>query len=405
LFFVNARGALDARISNDSAAFSASGLGALEAELERYLSDEPGRRRIAHISRVLETTATDLRVLADTRLRMLAVSRDELRRRFDKQAAPLASLEGRRDLVLVKIQNCIVEIERSLVEGASITLQRLADQIPGWANEYTPTGRVTLNVAKMKQNVHKLIAEIGEHLSGRLQVEFARWNAEEALPLIETRLNQLQQDVDQWIGEFMTELNAVRYELTLPQGVDVDVDAGSIKGAERFWAGAAGWLVSGVGGALEGTVFGWKGMVRSILPSIATVVGLSLLHFGPWAIVTSLLAASTLRAQWRLGKTNAQIKEKVATELSKQIRDSALERASEFGQAVRQRLEEVKDAIHASLESNIQDLRREVEFALSERDLSEQQAAERDQALRALIGELTLAGRSARGIFDDTARI
>jgi F0F1-type ATP synthase membrane subunit b/b' len=134
-------------------------------------------------------------------------------------------------------------------------------------------------------------------------------------------------------------------------------------------------------------------------------VGLSLLHFGPWAIVTSLFTLGAIRSQWQLGKTNQQIKEKVGTELSKQIRDSAHERAREFGQEVRQRLEEVKDAIHASLESNIQDLRREVEFALSERDVSEHQAAERDQALRGLIDELDLAGRSARGIFNDTARI
>ena len=406
LFFVNARGALDARMSNDSAAFSASGLGALEAKLERYLSDEPGRRRIAQIARELETTATDLRVLADTRLRMLTVSQEELRRRFDRQMEPLASLEKYRDVVDKKIQNFIVGIEKSLVDGATNSLRHLADQVPGWAKEYTPTGKVNINVFKMKQKVVSLVAEVGEYLAGMLQVEFARWHAEEALPLIERQLEQLYREIDPWIGDFMAELNEIRYELTLPPGVEVEVDAGSIRGKERVLAGAAGLIVSGIGGAVEGTVFGFKGMARSILPSIITVVGLSLLNFGPWTIVTSLFTLSTLRAQVQLGKTNIQIKEKVAAELSRQIRDSARARARDFGQAVREQLEEkVRDAIHAQLEGNINDLRREVEFALSEREASEQQVAERDQALRALIDQLTQTGRSAREIFDETARI
>jgi hypothetical protein len=305
-----------------------------------------------------------------------------------------------------KIQNCIVEIEKSLVDGATSTLQRLAGQVPGWAKEYTPTGKVSINVLRMKQKVDTLVAEVCEYLSGQLQVEFARWHAEEALPLIETRLEQLYREIDPWIGDFMAELNEIRYELTLPPGVEVEVDAGSIRGKERVLAGAAGLIVSGVGGAVEGTVFGFKGMARSILPSIITVVGLSLLNFGPWTIITGLFTVSTLRAQLQLGKTNIQIKEKVAAELSRQIRDSARARARDFGQAVREQLEEkVRDTIHAQLEGNIQDLRREVEFALSEREASEQQVAERDQALRALIDQLTQTGRSTREIFDETARI
>jgi hypothetical protein len=405
LYFVDARGALRARMAEDPEKVEESGVPMLEAALERYLAEEPGRRRLAAAARVLATTASSLRRLTNQRLDMLAVDREELRRRYELQREPLETLERRRDVILGRIGVHMNDTERLVAHETTALMRTLAEAIPGWADEFEPGTVVSANPRRMKERIDARVHEVVECLEQRVQIEFARWQGADLLPMLERRMQSLEQEIGGHLDEFVTEAEQIRCDLTFDASRSVDAEGAEAGGRERVFAAAAGFLLMGAGGAVEGGMFGYKGLVRAILPSIAAIVGLTLLHFGPWGIFTALLGLGALRGAFKLKAANEKIKAEVAKSVADEVRNTAVAHGQKLGADVRLKLQEFVDALHRSLEEQILDLRREVETVLAEHELSEEDQAIDEARLRRQVQELEDIEHEASEVFAGLAKI
>jgi GTPase SAR1 family protein len=216
VFFVNARGALDARlvIPNNAALLEASGVSALEAELERFLTTDEklkaslegslqtlayvvanARRRIAQQQRSLGEPLEDLarrRVEAEQRLAALDLTRQDMQRtlRFFGESV--------KQKIYMSLLDCIERMHATWPEDA-IKLMHLTEAL----------GAVDLLKSFLSQETkEKIVAAVKNEIRGYLQVKLTEWS--EGIPaLIQPEVRKLTVEMEALAEEFRRELEAI----------------------------------------------------------------------------------------------------------------------------------------------------------------------------------------------------
>lgn len=403
IFFVNARGALDARIEQGPA--EEYGVPALERALEVYLSDEPGRRRIAGALRLIQYSAQELARSVEQSRRLLEQDRELLRRRYEEQREPLQTLEQQRSLILSRLAAHTLETRQLVEERMREKLFDVATMVPTWAESFTPGTRMRMNPVKVRQQLDSRVQEVVEHLSERAQLEVADWQGKELNSLIEMRMASLESEIGANIDAFLGHIEEIRCQLTLGTAeVQVNADGATASGGERLLAAAAGYLLTG-GSVVEGALFGFKGLGKSMVTTIAVAVGLALLHFGPQGIILGMFSAGLLRSAMKLDRVNKQVVHDVADQVAEHIRSSAYGQAKQTGSALEDGFAGLRGEVEIALEGRIAELRREVENVLAESDRTDQEKRMRQDDLRRSIDELLSIEAEAREKFDMLARI
>jgi GTPase SAR1 family protein len=398
IYFVNAKGALDGRIRGTE--IGETGVPRLEASLERYLSDQPARRRLAGAVRLVQYAAEDLtRSVEHSRL-LLAQDRDMLRRRYEEQREPLEALERQRDLILSKLRAHVLETLQSVEDMMRAELNDIALKVPAWAEDFTPGTKLRMVPWKIKQQLDGRIEEIVEHLGAEVQREFARWQGQVLKPFLEAKMGMVEAEVGAGIDAFFGQLEEIRCELTIGSSdLDVTGEGASVGGGERIAATIAGFFLTG-GSAVEGSMFGFKGLGRSLLATFGVALGLALLNFGPQAILIGMVSAGFLRGFIKLDKVNKKVKDDVAAQVAEHVRSNAPSQAELAAKKVEQDLADVELRIEALLDDRILELQREVENVLADHDRSEQEVAARHAELTAAIDDLRCVEAEARNVFD-----
>ncbi len=216
VFFVNARGALDARlmVPNNTALLEASGVPALESELERFL-----------------TTNEKLAASLDGAVQTLAYAVGNARRHIAKQqrslGEPLEDLERRRaeaeqrfaalDLTKQDIERTIRFFSENIKHKIYLSLLSFIERMHDtWPEDSVRLMNLTEALKAMdllksflsQEAKEKVVAAIKTEIRGYLQVKLTEWS--EGIPaLVQQDVRKLTGELEALAEEFQRELEAI----------------------------------------------------------------------------------------------------------------------------------------------------------------------------------------------------
>jgi hypothetical protein len=216
VYFVDARAALEARsvIPNDDGQLEASGVPALERELEQFLTGEE------KVTAVLQSTVQFLRPV-------LAQAEERIHRVQSSLDAPLDALERRRgeaERRLQEMEGRKREIERTIVLFGNAVKEKIYADLRAYVETMAETWDedsrrlMDLDRAVSLRNVvaayaqrdarDRMVRAIGQEVQAYLQAKFDRWS--QRIPsVIERDVAVLVAEVEAQIGDLQLELDRI----------------------------------------------------------------------------------------------------------------------------------------------------------------------------------------------------
>jgi hypothetical protein len=401
VFFVDARGALEARsgAEPDEASLAASGVRALEAELERFLTGEE------KVSAALQSTVQFIGpVLAEAAAR-IAQERQALER-------PLAELEAKRAEAERRLEGMAgrrAHLERTiLLFGETVRekvyadlrsfISEMEDRWPEEGQRLVPLDdivslRTLFQTYTEPNSRERMAAAIAAEVQRYLQTKFEEWS--EGIPAT------VQPDLDALVAEVETQAGDIQEELDLIAGLFAGLPPrtteGNASGARLIQLALTLEDIGDVTDTVTG-VTDWKRLVGRWTQNAIVMM------FVRTFITGSALMALLLVEGLQLGVGESEVKRRIRELLGKRLFPALREQMTERQPIIRQAIDEHFRGLAGGLSSvignQIEELRREQERIIARRQdeqFSADQAIARLDALSARLSELTAMIADAAG--------
>ena len=392
VFFVDALDALEGRTNGDPERMERSGVPQLEQQLEHFLATERGRVKIIAPAAELKRCITESRRIIPEREAMLRTDLETLDKRYQEAQAPLQQLETKRRQIVGRVDNLIAETRDIVDERTQVFYRTVASQLEGWAASYDIQNPVKLlkRGVSTDEQIKNVVGEVLEHLKGKLETEFATWQASELQGVIEQRLNLIRQDMETRASEFTEQVDELRLTIAGTQSSDYrfDMEEKKVTAVERVLSAAGGMLIAGPGAAFIGATGGYRELVKSLGLQVVVAAG-ALVLFGTNPVTLLILFGSGFLHKLRnLEATNEQIKQQVAIRMASQLQDSRSQRAREVAEEVGKRFMELRNLIDQGLGNEIKTIRDQVNSIRAEKQKGESGVAEEMRQLAEAESEL-----------------
>lgn len=381
--FVDSRSALIGRIKQDDQKVAESGIEDVETSLESFLVEEKGRAKLLTTLRSLDSVNRVVRKVIPSRIDMLQTSTEELEQRYEAAKAPLDLLETKRQLMVRKVDSTITDIARSAFDLADGYFQELPDKISGWAEEYKIEAGV--GFPPRKSTLEPVVKEVLDHLKFKIESDVSEWTTAELSPVIEARVQQMQENLESEAREFLKSANQLRFNISVGDHIS-DEELAKQKEPSvwgRLFAGGY-TLITGdfLTGGL-GMVMGFQAMLKTIL--IQVVAGIVLAIFGllnPIAIIAAAIASIIAGGFVNVLSLKGSIKKNVSQKLCEELANRQKDLAMAVKVNVQEKLTELKNALDEGLAGEISSIRDEAEQILNERKQGKLDAQKEIQKLR-----------------------
>lgn len=394
IFFINALGGLQGRIENNDNKIKSSGILQVEKELENFLINEKGRIKICRPAIELKTCVREAKQTIPARRKMLQSDIKSLELRYEKSKKPLEKLRKKQQIIILEINNFRQEIEKQVNKEAEMFYNRLPDKVSQWIESYQFKEPVKLPIRD--KSIQKAITELSEHLSLTIEKEFNNWQEQKLQSLIRKKFIGLQQRIDKEADDFFARLERLR-NVQVAEVAD-NLSAQRIKETEvvkkvgffeRVFAGAAGFMIGGLGAGGVGVVFGYQEMLKSLIPQIA-IAGTAILMagFNPFVLIPMMTAGGFFQALNVADGVNQKIKEKVKQEYMTTIAYSARENSQEIAKTIASKLEIIEIEANKILSREIKNLTEQMESVLAEKKKGQKNVQEQLKLLETLEKDL-----------------
>ncbi|MEA5601025.1 dynamin family protein [Nostoc sp. UHCC 0252] len=390
VFFIDARGALGGRLKGDIEQVENSGLALVERELEKFLANEKGNIKILRPAAELQRAIYEARTVIPQREVMLRTDVKTLEARYEAAQEPLRHLQIKREQIVQRISNFLEDIKQTISAEGSSFYRRLADKI---VSEWVKNLEIKAPIVLTKSQIEKLIKEVSDHLSQKMENELLDWQNQVLQPLVSSRLERLTQEIDERANEFVNQLDSLKIQVV---GSIVSIDDLNIKKVsviERVLAAGGGFLLgANIGLAGVGAVFGYQEMAKAIIPQLAlSLAAIALAAANPLVIFGAMAGGGLIQGLLTAKSTSNKIKEEAAKRFAASIRDSAPERGDKIAEAVVIKLTEIKNSINQGLGQEIQKFREQVDSILEEKQQGQ-------ASVDAIISELQVLSRELDAI-------
>jgi GTPase SAR1 family protein len=398
VFYVNALGALEARLSEtvDTEKLSGSGVAALEGELEKFLtSDEKLDAVLASSVGIIEDVVSE----ADRRIESQKSTLDQ----------PLADLENRRaeaERKLKTLEQKKDDINRAILLFGNVIKERIYSNLreflgkmrDNWPNEgsaYIKFDEVTSLLDVLQSFVNK---EAEQKVAGALEVQVKKYLREklaewsEQLPAaIQDDVAKMMQELELQVGEFQAELDQIG-ELFAGLKADdfVEPDA---KRANRLLQMALnmGDFGSAASGKFNLTIEDWSGFLTKLIQqSLLLIVTFGILG-GPLGWILFLVIESWLFITQR-ERFKQRLLEKLGERLYTEVEKELPAKQAEIYGLVDKRFTGLAQQVTTTLQTQVNEKRAEIERILRQKNdtsFSIDKEKARLDSLRAKIGELS----------------
>lgn len=349
VFLLSARAALLARADDDHEGVRESGLTQLEASLVARASENV-------IPAFAREVAVRIRYHLDT-IGSLVVDR----RSDDDDRDRLATLRDRRDVIVRALHTNIDGLVEEIAGLGTDMLRTQADAIPGWAAAFSPNSLSLLNPMRTKAQVQSAAQEIADHLRSRLDTACTTWLAETLVPHVRTRVQDIASELAASVR--LSQTPSPHLVVTLP--------------ADLVLSSAFATVVSIVAKALA---------VRTVLlgrAALTPVVATSPVSLLLGVAVDSMINIYRTRRQYR------QLRERVAAEMQRALREQAEQYGNDLADTVRTQLHEIETFVTNRFDEN--DHLLETTFAANTPSTDAEEVAGRLRDLGKRLNEITVA--------------
>jgi GTPase SAR1 family protein len=388
LFFVNAKGGLQARVANDADAWRESGLAAVEAYLERFLVESRGRAKIVGPARELRSAMNQIRKDLRSREGMLDLDREELQRRFADAQKPLRLLQRRRTEIVCTVENHNVETRAMALQAVRRTLEDIADRAPSWADEVETENELNLITLQARASRERFFTELGEKVSHRMRVALSEWMASDLQKLLADRVEDLEERIGRDLDDFAGKADRIRWDLNEAGGPDASREP---SGGRRLAAAIAGLAPTDGVNPSAGSIYGFKDVATKAVSGLAVVfTGVALAMNPPvvLGVIGVVLGGALAERLIRKGGTEKKLRAAVAAKCRDELRGRAGKDAEAVAKRLDGRLGAMRDAVATTLANEVEEIRQQVNAALKEKTKGEARVIQARKELVAYAEEI-----------------
>lgn len=378
IFFINALGALDARMGKIVDAAEAkkvltdSELPHFEEELERFLTSE---------ERIRAVLASSLYVTAGIAQR----SKSEITANHAAMSNNLKELLTRQSQTegeLQKLEEDLSDMARQIKQYARIASRRVYDSLKNMIHdlpstwEYDSQKQINLNDAikifELTKGIFSEDAKEGVNKAIQLEIEkyldlkFGQWS-NQAATIIEKTMLEMAEDIKVQLLDFESKLNGiVSYFAGTKQinglGQSEDGQAKVVKlGLLATYAlfVPGGWHDAGMMAGLLWNRMDFRMILRRVLEQVAVIVGVLVVgaFFGGPPAWAALVAAQLLRARSAVDETKKKIRVRIGEEIFKTLQKEVADLEKDVEMEVNKTFDQASSEIINSLRSEIERVR------------------------------------------------
>lgn len=387
VFFVDALGALQGRLQHDETMIKQSNLPSLEEELKSFLSNDRGRVKLMRPAAGLKTAIREVRTAIPQQQQMLKMDLATLQERYTEAQQGLDTLERERRDIISYVKGSRTRLHSEISNTAARFYSNAASNIGSWLSTYNVKKPMGLTEVFSGTARERVVAEVVEFLVDQMSEAFKEWRETTMEPMIAQHMNAIKQELGEKTQHFETGLDEIRAGLTARTDLSISVDdaqKGQVSGKERLVAGTTGIALGLVLGdpmlAVMGGMFGFKEMLKNILPQIAVMVATTII-FGPALIIPAVLGAGIIRGLFKANAINKQIRDAVGQEYKQNLLNNHLDMANGLANVVDQKLAQAQEDLDQALALGLQNVHEQVQSIIEEKTRGQ---ARVDQVLQEL---------------------
>lgn len=380
LFCLSAINALDGRLDKDDSLLEKSGIISLEKRLVEFLTKEKGKAKLAspakQVRQILSREA--LQVVIPRERKLLNSSLDEVQRKYDAIQPRLAIAEREKEQKKERMRVDIEQSCRRFERAMGSNIREIANSVPVWIDEFTPETSLGVNPFKTKERLEQITTEIFDHVKGKISDAQGEWQRNVFTPIIEEEANYIFSAAEKDVSKIFKEIDDINIELAGADYTKVEVP---------FWkrvAGVAGGIaLNDWGLAISGGV---NGIGKEFAKTAALEIGAfaALMTLGLFNPIT-FLATIGLAALYNLikGSSNSlkKLKDTIKDSVITNLTESASQQSADMTDEIKAKLEGVAKQIVDSVSKELDDIDKQVQAVISEKQKGEQEVEKRMREL------------------------
>ena len=381
IHFLSALNALEAKLSNDLEALTASGFLNLEQHLISFLVNDRGRIKIARPAAALKRQINH--AICETipmQQNMLSSDLAELKKRYDNEKPKLDEAEKRRQSIKEKIARKTSRVKEETRRDIMRYMKDLARDIPDMILSYETEAQVTfLSLDNTKKQCENLMHELIQKLENDINTRQERWVNTELLPDIRNKLQDIFENTTADLEAFLKTIDSVKNNLA---GIDVCDDQRDVPAWERVAAAGVGALTISYGSAIQGGQDGFKGLLQSILPQLGVALGMFALGItNPWLFIPALIATGGISAYFSNTRLERIVREKLGEKIKDSILESMEKNTDTAIEKLSKTLDNIAERVNSGMEKEIYGIQQSVDNVLKIRKEGENKAKQREALL------------------------
>lgn len=288
VFFVNAKGALDAKGAKDFEKLQTTGMPEFEMALSDYLRNNKGKTKLLQ---VIEPCYSFIKVLREQQIRSyinsLDQNYDELEKKIKDAKPKLIMAEERKDIVLKKLDLAMKNLEKLVRDAMDVKYRNIIADVPNAINKMEIDNHMTANPFKQKERKKELETEVISKIEKYVHDEMSEWIKLDLDRIIVQFIDDLEREIGTDIDIFYDNLDEFRYAVS-----DVEKPK-DISGFERVSATILGTIVGGPTYGALGASLGFGEIAKRSAMSVgAAFTAGAILAFTPVGIAAITTAAS-----------------------------------------------------------------------------------------------------------------
>lgn len=393
IFFISARDATEGYEEHDQDKVRGSGILSLENSLESFLSQESGRSKLVSCERVFGGSITKARKLIPERETMFNTSLAELKQRYDEAQNKLKKVDLDRAKIVQKLANFRGDIKDLVRLKGRQKILDVIRKIEPWLENYEirePLNLISWDTLNIQNALKRVVSEVTTYLSKQVEIELKSWQTDELELFLTERMNLIISELEVNAREFMGEIDSIRAKIVYGNdtpNLDVTVEEANISPLERILSAAGGWMFGDVSSAILGATFGYKEMLKSLIPQIALVGATAFfVGFNPFVLIPVMLSGGLVQGLLKMNGMNDKIKRQVGEKYAEELRSSR--QPDEMADTISSELRRLEDLINQGLIQEITSIRTQAESVLADKSKGEAEGQKQLQKLKILSTDL-----------------
>lgn len=352
IFFLSAQKALVGRMNGDTQALEQSGLLGFEQKIAEIFDKERGKIKLGNVRSVCDGVNTFCSSSIPGMQTLLKENGEDLERNYNNQKDKMQKLDERKKRINEKLTKRTEWFQKDIkLRVKDFIVNFIDEDLPVIIDQATlPDIGFVNSLFNSEDLANECAKALTEQVQNGLRICLEDWDLNEGRKIIQTAINELNDDIKDDMEIFEGILQELRYSMDLPS-LPSNISLDEISAGEYI----PDMLGGGINGALgAGGILLFAG---EFFPMLLGPVG--------W-IVTAVVAA--ISAIFTSFGTETSVEEKIKVEFYSKIKAELSKRRDEPADAISKKLGEAFEqhgsALLSSLEQQIEDFKQPIEKAI-----------------------------------------